>query len=194
MRAATTARASPMLRVGRHSRPRFRRRRRVSTSPRSRCPAFGLTSSAGERQSLCGGRDLRRAQLAATDKLGDLTLALHGSYDREAISGRSAVRRRVDKPVGRRLQRLRRANCARVTASAKRCRRGSSSATTAGSTTATTDALGYLRNSTGYAGKAGVTFDISKLLTGEASFGYGERGYQDPRLPSAPQRRSSTLR
>ena len=48
-----------------------------------------------------------------------------------------------------------------------------------------TDALGYQRNSSGYAGKAGVTLDFSKVLTGEASFGYGERIYQDPRLERA---------
>ena len=48
-----------------------------------------------------------------------------------------------------------------------------------------TDALGYQRDSTGYAGKAGVTLDISKVLTGEASLGYGEREYQDPRLERA---------
>jgi len=44
------------------------------------------------------------------------------------------------------------------------------------------DFFGYQRDSKGFAGKAGTTFEISKLLTGEVAFGYTKRDYQDPRL------------
>jgi len=48
-----------------------------------------------------------------------------------------------------------------------------------------TDALGYQRDSVGVSAKAGFTLNFSQLLTGEASIGYGERNYQDPRLARA---------
>ena len=44
-----------------------------------------------------------------------------------------------------------------------------------------TDFFGYQRNSKGLTGKAGSTFEISKLLTGEIALGYTKRVYQDPR-------------
>jgi hypothetical protein len=46
------------------------------------------------------------------------------------------------------------------------------------------DAAGYDRASDGVAGKAGVTLNISEMLKGEASLGYGVREYRDPRLPN----------
>jgi hypothetical protein len=48
----------------------------------------------------------------------------------------------------------------------------------------TVDASGYDRASDGLAGKAGVTLNISEMLKGEASLGYGARDYRDPRLPN----------
>jgi len=45
-----------------------------------------------------------------------------------------------------------------------------------------TDVNGYQRNSHGYALRAGATFEIDGKLKGEASGGYVERDYQDPRL------------
>lgn len=45
------------------------------------------------------------------------------------------------------------------------------------------DYAGYSRNSNGVSGLAGATLAITQQLTGEASAGYGERAYQDPRLP-----------
>jgi hypothetical protein len=45
-----------------------------------------------------------------------------------------------------------------------------------------TDYFGYQRDSNGLTGKAGATFEISKLLTGEVALGYTKRDYQDPRL------------
>lgn len=46
----------------------------------------------------------------------------------------------------------------------------------------TVDVNGYQRNSHGYALRAGATFEIDGKLKGEASGGYVERDYQDPRL------------
>lgn len=45
------------------------------------------------------------------------------------------------------------------------------------------DFNGYARNSDGVLGRGGATLAFTQQLTGEASLGYGERTYQDPRLP-----------
>jgi hypothetical protein len=45
------------------------------------------------------------------------------------------------------------------------------------------DENGYARDSTGVLGRAGATLAFTQKLTGEASLGYGERAYQDARLP-----------
>ncbi len=45
-----------------------------------------------------------------------------------------------------------------------------------------TDFSGYQRNSTGLTGKAGSTFELSRLLTGEVALGYTRRNYEDSRL------------
>ena len=45
-----------------------------------------------------------------------------------------------------------------------------------------TDFSGYQRDSKGLVGKAGSTFEISKLLTGEIALGYTHRTYEDSRL------------
>jgi hypothetical protein len=45
------------------------------------------------------------------------------------------------------------------------------------------DFTGYARSSNGVLGRGGVTLALSNQLTGEASLGYGERQYKDPRLP-----------
>jgi len=44
------------------------------------------------------------------------------------------------------------------------------------------DRNGYARDSTGGYAKAGTSFEFSRLLTGEISLGYAERGYVDNRL------------
>jgi hypothetical protein len=44
------------------------------------------------------------------------------------------------------------------------------------------DFSGYQRDSNGLTGKAGTTFKLSSLLTGEIALGYTRRVYQDPRL------------
>ncbi|MGB7256611.1 MAG: outer membrane beta-barrel protein [Pseudolabrys sp.] len=45
-----------------------------------------------------------------------------------------------------------------------------------------TDLSGFQRDSNGVVGKAGSTFEISRLLTGEIAAGYLQRDYADPRL------------
>jgi hypothetical protein len=45
-----------------------------------------------------------------------------------------------------------------------------------------TDFSGYQRDSKGLTGKAGTTFKLSSLLTGEIALGYTQRVYQDARL------------
>ena len=45
------------------------------------------------------------------------------------------------------------------------------------------DFNGYARSSDGALGRAGATLALTGQLTGDASFGYGERQYQDARLP-----------
>jgi hypothetical protein len=44
------------------------------------------------------------------------------------------------------------------------------------------DNSGYARNSSGGYGKAGTSFEFSRLLTGEIAVGFAERNYADPRL------------
>jgi hypothetical protein len=44
------------------------------------------------------------------------------------------------------------------------------------------DSFGFDRDSQGRAAKVGTTFELSRILTGELSFGYLERDYTDPRL------------
>lgn len=44
------------------------------------------------------------------------------------------------------------------------------------------DRFGYQRDSVSSYGKLGSTFELTRLITGEASVGYGMRDYRDPRL------------
>jgi hypothetical protein len=45
------------------------------------------------------------------------------------------------------------------------------------------DVFGFQRNSDGFYGKGGSTFELSRIVTGEASVGWIRRRYQDPTLP-----------
>lgn len=45
------------------------------------------------------------------------------------------------------------------------------------------DASGFQRSSTGYTASLGADLDVTRLITGELSAGYGARDYADPRLP-----------
>jgi hypothetical protein len=47
------------------------------------------------------------------------------------------------------------------------------------------DSSGYARSSNGIAAKAGSTFEISRILTGDLAGGYVERNYKDQRLENA---------
>jgi len=44
------------------------------------------------------------------------------------------------------------------------------------------DFSGFQRNSNGLTAQAGAKFELTRLITGEASFGYTQRVYEDPRL------------
>ncbi len=46
----------------------------------------------------------------------------------------------------------------------------------------TIDYTGFRRDSVGVIGQAGSTFELTRLLSGEVSAGYGGRSYDDPRL------------
>ena len=46
----------------------------------------------------------------------------------------------------------------------------------------TIDYTGYQRDSVGTIGQVGSTFELTRLLSGEVSAGYGGRSYEDPRL------------
>ena len=124
------------------------------------------------------------ATVGVSNKLGELTLSLRGSYDRQSyqnyqLFGSSAgplsdddyndwgwkarVSYRVSEAV---------APFFELGSDWRRYDNGA-------------DALGYARDSVGYAARGGVTLSVSEKLTGEASLGYGERNYQDSRLPNA---------
>jgi len=44
------------------------------------------------------------------------------------------------------------------------------------------DPVGYMRDSNGWQARGGSTFELTRIVTGEISAGYGQRNYQDPRL------------
>jgi hypothetical protein len=46
-----------------------------------------------------------------------------------------------------------------------------------------TDFNGFYRDSVGYVVRGGAAFNVTELVKGEVSGGYGERTYDDPRLP-----------
>src|SRR6185369_6072739 len=45
------------------------------------------------------------------------------------------------------------------------------------------DRSNLMRDSRGLYGKAGTSFELTRLLTGEMALGYGSRRYRDPSLP-----------
>lgn len=45
------------------------------------------------------------------------------------------------------------------------------------------DAAGFARDSDGVSARLGSSFEMTRLITGEVSAGYGDRSYQDRRLP-----------
>lgn len=154
---------------------------RFSITPQS-LSAFGLTSSGATNPdvmtSTYGGT------AGANVKFGDLTLGLHGSFDRQqyenvalfgaALPGLSADD--YDDWGGKFRVSYRLSEAVTPFVEAAYDQRLYDTGM---------DALGYQRNSAGYAARGGLTLNFSKLLIGEASLGYGDRVYHDPRLPRA---------
>jgi hypothetical protein len=114
------------------------------------------------------------ATLGATQKFGDLSIGLHGTVDRSEYEGGSlatddyndyGLKLRAGYRLSEAVQPFAEiGGDARVYDSR-------------------IDASGYDRASDGVYGKAGLKLSFSEMLTGEASAGYGEREYRDPRLP-----------
>jgi hypothetical protein len=122
------------------------------------------------------------ATAGGAQKFGDLTLGLHGTYDRTEYqsvvlpgAGNLALDDNNDWGLlARASYRLSAAISPFVELGVDRRIYDS-----------VTDSFGYDRDSNGETEKVGATVALSKMLTGEASVGYGERQYQDPRLPNA---------
>ena len=143
---------------------------------------FGVSTTAGNNPyietSTYGGT------LGATQKFGEFSLALHGSYDRQDYQnaplggiGVSDVAADDYSDWGLKLRGAYRLSEAispyvEVDADTRRYDNG-------------VDAYGYQADSTGVYVLAGVTLSFSQMLSGELALGYGERTYQDPRLPHA---------
>jgi hypothetical protein len=118
------------------------------------------------------------ATLGGAEKFGDLTLALHTTWDRTVYQSITGVDLASDDfndwgLRGRVSYRLTEAISPFVELDADARRYDAS-----------LDYTGYNRNSTGWQGLAGATLAFTRQLTGEASFGYGARSYADPRLPN----------
>jgi hypothetical protein len=122
------------------------------------------------------------ATAGGAQKFGDLTLGLHGTYDRTDYqsvvlpgAGNLALDDNNDWGLlARASYRLSAAISPFVELGVDRRIYDSVS-----------DSSGYDRDSNGETAKVGATVAFSKMLTGEASVGYGERQYQDPRLANA---------
>ncbi|THD42611.1 MAG: hypothetical protein E7774_14745 [Bradyrhizobium sp.] len=118
------------------------------------------------------------ATIGGAQKFGDLTLALHGTWDRTDYQSITGVDLASDDfndwgLRGRASYRLSEAVSPFVELDADARRYDAS-----------IDYTGYDRNSDGWQGLVGATLAFTKLLTGEASVGYGARAYADPRLPN----------
>jgi hypothetical protein len=122
------------------------------------------------------------ATLGATQKFGDLALALHGTLDRTDYQNATladgsiahlasddfndwGLRARASYQIS-----------PIVTPFVE-------AAIDARAYDAPLDFTGYARSSTGALARAGATLALTGQLTGEASLGYGERQYRDARLP-----------
>lgn len=122
------------------------------------------------------------ATLGGAQKFGDLTLGLHGTFDRTAYQGvvlPGAGNLALDDNndgglLARASYRLSEAVSPFLELGVDRRIYDSG-----------TDASGYEQDSNGETVRVGATLAFSKMLSGEASVGYGAREYQDPRLPNA---------
>jgi hypothetical protein len=122
------------------------------------------------------------ATLGGIQKFGDLSLGLHGTYDRTAYQGvvlPGAGNLALDDNndwglLARASYRLSEAISPFLELGVDRRIYDSG-----------TDASGYEQDSNGGTARVGATLAFSKMLSGDASVGYGAREYQDPRLPNA---------
>ncbi len=121
------------------------------------------------------------ATLGASQKFGDLTLALHGTLDRTTYQ---------DTTVGGVLESLSSNDFNDWGLQARASYQISpfvspflEVAADARRFDAAVDFGGYERNSDGVLARGGASLAFTQQLTGEASLGYGARAYQDPRLP-----------
>ena len=140
----------------------------------SQVSASSLGLGSTPRQSLLT-ESTYGATVGATQKFGDLSLGLHGAIDRTSyaqtlagddyndfsLAARAAYR--VSEAVSPFVE---------LDLDTRRYDGG-------------VNALGYHSDSKGIVGKAGVTLGWSQKLTGEFDLGYGERRYDDARLPGA---------
>jgi hypothetical protein len=141
---------------------------------------FGASTSAGNDpyiQTATWG-----ATLGATQKFGNLSLGLHGAYDRQsyedaALDGERTLSADDYNDWTAKLRAAYRISevispYVEVGADTRQYENG-------------VDALGYQANSDGIYVLAGATVSFSQMLNGELALGYGERTYQDPRLQHA---------
>jgi hypothetical protein len=142
---------------------------------------LGLATSSGGAASSEAMVSTFGGSVGASQKFGDLTLALHGSLDRTTYQqsdagGANALGSDDYDDIGLHARASYRLSAAispffDLAIDTRRY-------------DTLTDASGYERDSNGGAAKAGLTVAYSQKLTGEISVGYGARDYQDPRLPS----------
>ena len=119
--------------------------------------------------------------LGGAQKFGDLTLGLHGTYDRLQYQDGAGTTEDLSSDDYNDVGAKARASYRWTEAFAPYLEFGAD----ARRYDSHDDASGYHRDSNGAAEVVGATLNFSKMLTGEASVGYGERRYQDPRLPNA---------
>jgi hypothetical protein len=116
------------------------------------------------------------ATLGATQKFGDLSIGLHGTYDRTQYDGGLLSTDNYN-DYGLKLR-----------ASYRVSEALSPFVEIDGDSRvydSIIDAFGYDRANDGVSGLAGLRVSLSEMLTGEASAGYGARDYRDPQLPNA---------
>jgi hypothetical protein len=119
--------------------------------------------------------------LGGAQKFGDLTLALHGTYDRTQYQDDAGTAQNLASDDYNDFGAKARATYRWTEAFAPYLEFGADTRRY----DSYEDASGYHRDSNGTSAVAGATLNFSKMLTGDASLGYGERQYQDPRLPDA---------
>jgi hypothetical protein len=123
------------------------------------------------------------ATLGGAQKLGDLTLSLHGTLDRTSYQNATLATGGVEDLASD-----------DFTAWGLRARAAYELSPVISPFVETVidtrrydapiDFTGFERNSSGALARAGATLALTGQLTGEASLGYGERQYQDARLPN----------